>query len=108
MNCVEAKRMITRFVNKELSYGELEQFLYHVEQCQDCMEELDIYFTMYKAFDMLDTGAHQEYDFKKMLNEALHMARRTVVIHKILLMLGSAVLVLLSLGVVLGIYSFLL
>ena len=106
MKCVEAKRMITRFVNRELSYRELEQFLYHVEQCRDCMDELDIYFTMYRAFDTLDTGAHQEYDFKKMLNEELHAARRSVFLHKVLMAAASGLLVCLALALIFGSYSF--
>lgn len=104
MKCVEAKRMVTRFVNRELSYQELEQFLHHVENCRDCMEELDIYFTMYKAFDMMDEGGRQEYDFKKMLNDELHAARRAILVHRLLMGLGTVLLVCLGLLVVFSVY----
>lgn len=104
MNCVEAKRMVTRFVNKELTYQELEQFLRHVEHCADCMDELDIYFTMYKAFDMLDTGSHQEYDFKKMLREELHAAWRRVVLHRIFRVLRDVFVAVLILLMLFGVY----
>lgn len=103
MKCVEAKGMINRFVEKKLSYQELEQFMQHVEQCDDCMDELDIYYTMHKAFDLLDTGTHQNYNFKEMLNEELHMARRAVLLHRTSLVLrdiffaGIAILALLGL-----------
>ena len=103
MKCVETKGMINRFVEKKLSYQELEQFLQHVEQCDDCMDELDIYYTMHKAFDLLDTGTHQNYNFKEMLNEELHMARRAVLLHRTSLVLrdiffaGIAILALLGL-----------
>lgn len=104
MKCVEAKRMINRFVEKKLSYSELEQFLHHVEQCEDCMDELDIYFTMHKAFDMLDTGAHQNYNFKEMLENSLHTARRAVIIHKVCLVLRDLLFGLLTLILLLAIY----
>lgn len=83
MNCIEARRMVAPYVKGELSDKELEKFLKHIEQCDDCMDELDIYFTFYKAMDLLDTGEHREYDFKKMLEESLRMARRRLLMHKV-------------------------
>lgn len=83
MKCMEARRMVTPYVNRTLSDKETEQFLDHVEHCRDCMEELDIYFTMYKAMDSLDSGSHQEYNFKKMLEEDIHAARRSILVHKL-------------------------
>ena len=104
MKCVEAKRMINRFVEKKLSYQELEQFLQHVDQCEDCMDELDIYYTMHKAFDMLDTGAHQNYNFKKMLDDELHAARRAVLMHRMSLFLRDIFFVGLAILALLGFY----
>ncbi len=83
MKCIEARRMVTPFVERKLSDKDMEQFLKHVGHCSDCMDELDIYFTMYKALDTLDSGAYHEYDFRKMLREELRMAHRTVVRHKV-------------------------
>ena len=45
MNCIEARRMGTPFVDRELTDKETEQFLEHIENCSDCRDELDIYFT---------------------------------------------------------------
>lgn len=102
MNCIEARRMVTLYVNKELSDKETEMFLDHIEHCSDCMDELDIYFTVYRALDSLDTGAHHEFDFKKMLEEDIRMERRAILRRKILsvarvvLMLMAEILLLLS------------
>ena len=54
MKCIEARRMVSPFVDKKLTDKETEQFLKHIEHCSDCMDELDIYFTMYKAMDTLE------------------------------------------------------
>ncbi len=78
MNCIEARRMVTPFVKKELSDKETERFLNHIEHCDDCMDELDIYFTMYKAIDALDRGLHHEYDFRKMLEQEIRSARHAI------------------------------
>lgn len=83
MTCMEARRMVTPYVNRTLTDQETEAFLDHIEHCSDCMEELDIYFTMYKAMDSLDSGSHQEYNFKKMLEEDIHTARRAILTHKL-------------------------
>lgn len=83
MNCIEARRMVTPFVKRELSDRETEQFLKHVEHCSDCMDELNIYFTVYKALNMLDSEQHHEYDFEKMLGEEIHAARLSILRHRV-------------------------
>lgn len=94
MNCMEARRMVTPFINKELSDKETEQFLKHIEHCSDCMDELDIYFTVYRALDTLDSGSHQEYNFRKMMQEEIRAAKRRVLVRKVSRGLRGAVIVL--------------
>lgn len=100
MNCTEARRMVTPYVKHELGDRETEQFLDHVEHCKDCMEELDIYFTMYQALELLESGKHQEYNFSKMLKENIRDTRRRIfgrkvfrALHVVLLFLAEILLV---------------
>ena len=100
MNCTEARRMVTPYVKHELDDREMEQFLDHVEHCKDCMEELDIYFTMYQALELLESGKHQEYNFSKMLKENIRDTRRRIfgrkvfrALHVVLLFLAEILLV---------------
>lgn len=83
MNCMEARRMIIPYVKGELSDRDLEQFLKHIEQCSDCMDELDIYFTVYRALDTLDTGEKHEYDFKKMLMDSIRISKTRILLGRI-------------------------
>ena len=83
MNCMEARRMIMPYVKGELSDRDLEQFLKHIEQCSDCMDELDIYFTVYRVMDILDTGEKHEYDFKKMLQDSIRMSKTRIFLGRI-------------------------
>lgn len=76
MNCVEARRMVVPYVKGELSDEELELFLKHVDQCKECMEELDIYFTFYQAMDLEDGGEQRGFDFKQRLEESISASRR--------------------------------
>ncbi|MCD8022492.1 MAG: zf-HC2 domain-containing protein [Lachnospiraceae bacterium] len=78
MNCNEARRMVVPFVKKELSERDTEAFLQHIESCEDCMDELDIYFVAYHALNAMDSGAHDEFDFKKMLAEEIHSSKKAI------------------------------
>lgn len=105
MNCIEARRMVTPFVNKELSEKETEQFLKHIEQCEDCRDELDIYFTMYKAIDLLDSGAHHEFDFKKMLENEIRTAHRTIMTRKLTRLVRCVIILIAEVFLLLCIYT---
>ncbi|WP_283683323.1 zf-HC2 domain-containing protein [Parablautia sp. Marseille-Q6255] len=75
---MEARRMITPFIKKELEDKQQEAFLKHVERCADCRDELDIYFTVYRVLDTLDSGSHS-YDFQNMLEEEIRTAKRGII-----------------------------
>lgn len=52
MTCQEAERMVTPYINDQLSIDEVDAFLHHLEVCENCQEELEIYF-------MVDVGLKQ-------------------------------------------------
>lgn len=105
MTCMEARRMVTPYVNRTLTDEEMEVFLDHVEHCSDCMEELDIYFTMYRAMDSLDSGSHQEYNFQKMLQEDIHMAHRSIFRHRFSRGVRFALLLLTELLLIMSVFT---
>lgn len=102
VNCIEARRMVSAYVNKELSAKETELFLDHIAHCSDCMDELDIYFTVYRALDSLDASEHHEFNFQKMLEEDIRMERRslfrkkTISLIRIIMLFAAEVLLVLS------------
>ena len=105
MNCMEARRMVTPFIKRELTDKESEQFLKHIEHCSDCMDELDIYFTVYKALDSLDSGAHHENDFRKLMEEEIRSVKRGILRRKVFRALRSATLILAELLLLLSVYT---
>ncbi len=58
MNCHEAQAMINKYIHNELDVNTLEDFLLHVEQCPDCMEELEVYYIVFQGFRRLDEDAN--------------------------------------------------
>lgn len=54
MDCQRAQSLINKYVHNELDLNTLEDFLVHVEQCPDCMEELEVYYIVFQGFRRLD------------------------------------------------------
>lgn len=105
MTCMEVRRMVTSYIDRTLNDEEMELFLDHIEHCSDCMEELDIYYTLYKAMDTLDSGSHQEYNFQKMLEEDIHMAHRTLFRHKLSRTIRFAVVLLAEVLLIISVFT---
>ena len=46
MTHMETQQMIMPFINEQLKDDELEEFLLHMKTCEECMEELEVYYTL--------------------------------------------------------------
>lgn len=55
MTCREAEKMIIPYIHDDLSMEELDDFLDHVEICDNCMEELEINYMVDIGLKKLDT-----------------------------------------------------
>ncbi len=73
MTCQEAERMITPYINNWLSDEELEQFLLHIKSCENCREELEIYFTVDYGIRQLDDEIGV-YNIREAMEESLEAA----------------------------------
>jgi len=71
--------MITPFINDKLSIKELELFLDHVYTCPNCMEEVEIYYTLLTAMKQLDEDKSLPGDFRHELERKLEEAQERVV-----------------------------
>ena len=60
MTCREAERLVMPYINGSITDEELKEFLKHIETCEDCREELEIYFTVDVGIRQLDqeTGTY--------------------------------------------------
>ena len=86
MNCKETEKMIPSFLGKQLSCRELNQFLLHVEECPECMEELTIQYLVMIGSSLIEEG--KSFHLKKALNELLAEARKKVKKWKVLTFLS--------------------
>ncbi|MGN0294962.1 MAG: anti-sigma factor family protein [Lachnospiraceae bacterium] len=75
MNCREACRAMTDFLEGTYPVSRQEEFLQHVENCADCREELAVTLTLQMALNALDDNTEFIYTdsdegIKKVLDNA--------------------------------------
>lgn len=76
MNCKEAEKLIPAFLVKQLNNQELEQFLIHMEECPECMEELTIQYLVMTGTSLIEEG--KSFDLGKALDLLLSEAKGRV------------------------------
>lgn len=69
MNCKDTDKSIPRFFDGELEGRELTEFLKHIKNCNDCKEELSIYFLASEGIARLEEGS--SFDLDKELESRL-------------------------------------
>ena len=67
MNCQSAQSMVLNFINNKLDKEETKEFIEHIRSCNDCWEELEIYYVMLIGLKQLDEGGELAADFKEKL-----------------------------------------
>lgn len=60
MECKEIQKKYIPFIDDELSVKELSAFLEHMNNCPDCREEYDIYYTMIMGIHYLEEDTAKE------------------------------------------------
>lgn len=69
MECKEAERLIRKFIDDELDYGESIEFMEHIHACENCREELAIQFLVTEGMANLEQGS--VFDLQGELNRRL-------------------------------------
>ena len=77
MTCREAERLVMPYINGSITDEELEEFLNHIEHCENCREELEIYFTVDVGIRQQDEGTGS-YNIQGALETALELSRQRI------------------------------
>ena len=108
MNCRTAEGMLTKYLRHELSVKELDEFMGHIESCEECREELKTCFTVDRAVRLLDLEEDStgDPDFEKLFEQDLKRSRRYLANRTFLrfLMIFCGIVALLALVIALIIY----
>lgn len=77
MDCREVQKKYIPFIDNALETGELAAFLTHLEECPDCREEYDIYYTMIMGMRYLEEESEKNWiDSEERLRSAQEYLRR--------------------------------
>lgn len=71
MTCLEAQSNIMAFIDKKLDDDKTVNFVRHMKYCQNCSEELEIYYTLIVGMRQLDNNSELSHNFKKELDDEL-------------------------------------
>ncbi len=74
MDCKEFAGLIPEFLGDRLDEMKLSEFLDHVDECEDCKDELRIQYLIYEGLERLETGA--TFDVDKDLAEWMELQRK--------------------------------
>jgi hypothetical protein len=74
MNCKDAEKMISPFLEDDLDNRDLAQFLDHMDTCPECREELTIQFLVLVGMKRLEDG--NTFNLKEELDNMLRDARK--------------------------------
>lgn len=79
MDCKEVQKKYIPFIDDLLNVKDLEAFLEHMNQCRDCREEYDVYYTMIMGMRYLEEDNFKGTDWvdsEKKLEYALDYLRK--------------------------------
>lgn len=76
MDCKEAQRNITPFLDDELHGKKEERFLDHIRECSECREEMSIQYLVKEGMARLEEGG--SFDLSRDLDVMIEEAYRTI------------------------------
>lgn len=105
MTCRECEKQIPDFIGRNMDYTQMKQFTDHVNNCDNCREELVIQFLIQEGIAHLEDG--DAFDLQRELRERMEEARKRIRIHEKILRVGTAFEVMTMVGI-LGILAWIL
>lgn len=88
MDCKEFEKLIPGFIDHKLDYQTLKKFSEHMEQCENCKEELVIQFLVTEGVQRLEDGS--AFDLQKELDQRMNETKRKIRVHGKMIRLGIA------------------
>lgn len=78
MDCREAQEKIMPFIREELPDEHLELFIEHIDSCTECMEELEISYSIFWGLRMLQDDMADSFHIQRALDEFMASNREKI------------------------------
>lgn len=79
LDCLEFQSNISRYINFELSFKEKEQFIEHVRTCDECRDELEIYYIIMTSIKQMDEDTDSTGDLHKAFVDNISATEKSLV-----------------------------
>lgn len=99
MKCREVQKLLIPFIDDKLSVQELDAFLLHMDSCENCREEYDVYYIMLMGMRYLESDSAGE--LKMDSQKKLRAAEDVLLKYKIIYVVKIILLVILFIGAML-------
>ena len=79
LTCMETEKMVIPYIKDTLSVAELEEFIEHIDSCENCREELEIHYMVdvgLKKLDEADGTFDIVGDLKRRLSDSRRILKR--------------------------------
>ncbi len=80
MDCRETRKNIYRFIEDKLEGKELQSFMKHISQCEECKEELAIEYLVTEGLQHLEKES--TFDLQSQLEKKMEGARKKIALRK--------------------------
>lgn len=84
MDCKTAQGLVMPYIRDGLDDRQTEEFLKHVFTCEECFEELEIFYTVHFAVQRLEEDGQVSYNMRDMLWQDLRAAQHRLILKKFL------------------------
>ena len=88
MDCKDFEKLISDFISDKLEYQDMKAFCRHMDDCDDCREELVIQFLVKEGIQRLEDG--RAFALQKELDMRLDEARKKIRFHDTFMHVGLA------------------
>ena len=82
MECFEVDTKIISYLENTLEDDELEAFLEHLNECEDCRNEVALYFTLIEGLKQMDEDEIKIFDFQAEYQKQRKERLRDVVLRR--------------------------
>ena len=90
MKCQDMERYITLFINDNLTGMRMREFFEHIENCENCFDEMETNYLLKEALLRLEDDG--SYDLHGQLMRKIKNTKRCVEIHEIITMIRRVAL----------------
>src|SRR5574344_1303590 len=72
MECSEFIKCIPDFIDKKLEEDYFDEFIQHAKSCENCKDELEIYYMIKVGLERIETDSSKSYDIQGELENTLN------------------------------------